>query len=301
LQFHLEQQLEKHVEAKIQPSILDRDFAVFLSRSRGGIRMTYKYVPGMLSHLYQNLPASERSDVDQQVDALFQKETGITAKLDWNDRKDRPQARVWLTMRDVVIGKRFLAKIQNVKSDFNLQHEYRIRALAQDFQKKLSGSLERRGLPAVHGEPLTGKLIEGSHLAIEAFDMVELTDLWPLVLGEHLAHGATLYLSGVVGPFVNLIGGLYAIGHANEAGQRGAERNAFKWGFAESVASMAEGTDWAPTLSVNTPWGRQQARGRNAAIRMVREMGQDVGKEFLQRYKGPNGKATILLDLGGYD
>ena len=155
--------------------------------------------------------------------------------------------------------------------------------------------------PPQQGEPLSGQLIEVSHLAIEAFDLVELTGLWPLVLGEHLAHGATLVVTGVIGPFVNLLGGLYAIGHASHARQRRAERNAFKWGFVESIAAMARGTDWRPNLPQDTPWGYQQARGRNAAIRLVRMMGQRVGAEFLKRCEGPAGKATILSDFGGYD
>jgi hypothetical protein len=263
--------------------------------------MAYKYIPGTLSHLYQNLPPLERSPIDRQVDELFRKETGITAKLDWNNVKDRPQVRLWLTIRDVVIAKYFLGKINKLQARLTLHHEIMIRSLAENYRKGLSESLESRGMLEAHGGTLEGKLIEGSHLAVEAFDIAELADVWPLVLGEHLAHGATLYLSGVIGPFVTLIGGLYAIGHAHQAGERGAERNAFKWGFAETIASMAEGRDWDPTLPQSTPWGLQQARGRNAAIRMVKLMGRDVGTEFLRRYEGPTGKATILSDLGGYD
>lgn len=262
--------------------------------------MTYQYMPGVLSHLYQGMPSSERAEVDSEVDRLFRQETRVTAKLDWNNVKDRPQARYWLTIRDVAVAKRYLRKVGRLRSQLHLSQELNISALAQSHQNNLPNELRQRGMLPPHADPLWGKFLEVTHLAIEAFHYGELADLWPAVVGAEAAEVAGV-VSLIIGPFVAILGGLYAIGHANEAGQRAAERNAFKWGFADTIAAMAEGKDWHPSLSQITTWGHQQARGRNGAIQMVKGMGRDVGLKFLRRYEGHNGKETILADMGGYE
>jgi hypothetical protein len=64
---------------------------------------------------------------------------------------------------------------------------------------------------------------------------------------------------------------------------------------------MANGGDWSGADSKSTTEGQMQFRGRNAAVRMVREMGPEVGKRFLARYAGPFGKDVAVKDLGGYE
>ena len=255
----------------------------------------------MLSHLYQNLPPFERGPIDREVDAMFRKETGYAAKLDWQNVRDKPHARTWLRIRDVVVGRYFLAKVRKLSADYSQNREQQVRYLAQTYQSNLAEEATKRGLPELEHGSLAGKIIETGHLAVEAFEISELAGVWEVMLGAHMAHTLTGVVGIYVAPLVNLAGGLYAIGHANEAGQRGAERNAFKWGFGETLAAMSDGRDWRPTLSRDTPWGEQQARGRAAAIRLLREMGKDVGLKFLQKYKGIAGKANALNDLGNYD
>jgi len=82
----------------------------------------------------------------REIDDLFRRETGNTQKLDWNEVKDRPQARTWLRI-DVVITKHFLARVQQPLIDFNRTYdESRVRDLAEDFQKNLQGSWGIRSL-----------------------------------------------------------------------------------------------------------------------------------------------------------
>jgi hypothetical protein len=278
----------------------------------------------MYAHLYQQLSLMDRLEVDEEVDKRFRHKTGITTKLDWANQKDRPNARIWLRLRDVVIAKHLLMKKRRSRASSILHKEALIRAMAQQakisaavervyitstadrYQDSLADGAEGRGMPSVEKESGWGKFIEVVHAAASTFETAEPTELWVWLLGEHAAASASLGISGLVGPVFNLLGGLLAIGHANEAGQRGAERNSFKWGFAATIAAMANGrndyeTDWRPDLPLNTAWGRQQMRGRNAAIRMIKEMGRDVAMNFLQRYQGREGRARMLQDLGGYD
>jgi len=263
--------------------------------------MKERYTPGMLSHLYQAMSIVDRPAVDRQVDRLFLHETGVTEKLDWSKAGDRPNARTWLRIRDVVVAKYILTRASPDPKILNDIYEKQVEYLAWSVQSNLPQEAKEGGLPEPHEDPLWGKIVEVAHLATEAFDVAELSGLWVVVLGHHAAEAATLYVTGILAPFLNLLGGLYSIGHANEAGQRGAERNAFKWGFAATIAEAAEGKDWRPTLPRETHWGHQQFRGRNAALRLLKRMGQDVGRKFLERYTGRGGKAQVLEDMGGYE
>jgi hypothetical protein len=246
------------------------------------------------------MPGSERAQVDKEVDQAFQTETGIKSKLDWHNPKDRKFVRLWLAIRDVVIAKRFQARVDALRSRMDNLHERRMQSLVKEQQYRLSDELIARGLPPAYEDPVWGEVLEVVHLAVEVLHDAEFTGLWEAILPEAAAEtlGGGLMIAGsVLAP----IAGLYAIGHAHAAGQRGAERNAFKWGFAETVAAMAEGDDWHPSLPRNTILGYQQGRGRNAAIHMIMAMGREVGLRFLTRYADPNGKAKILADMGGYE
>jgi hypothetical protein len=262
--------------------------------------VTTKYIPGSLSTTYQSLPPAERALIDKQVDEMFRQRTGITRKLDWNSAQDKPHARTWLIFRDLVVARHVLAKIEKKMADLTLQHEQMLKTLAEQYAGTLAASTP--GLPGTMEESMTGTCFEVAHLVTLAFEGTELGGIWEVMVGLEAAEGLTLVMSGFLAPLANLLAGLYAIGEANEAGQRGAERNAFKWGFSATIAAMANGgSDWNPTLPQNTIWGHQQTRGRNNAIRMVKKMGSEFGLEFLKRYEGPDGKKKILSDLGGYD
>jgi hypothetical protein len=91
------------------------------------------------------------------------------------------------------------------------------------------------------------------------------------------------------------------IDKANKAGRTLAQRNAFKWGWASTMAALAEGQDWVPTLPSTIFEGYRQRQGRNAALRAIKAMGPDTGTAFLRRYVGNNGFAQALTDLGGYE
>lgn len=246
------------------------------------------------------MPGSERAQIDAEVDQAFRAQTGIRSQLEWNNPKDRKLARLWLTIRDVITARRFQVKVEALRRRQDDLHERTMQSLVKEQQYRLSDELIARGLPAAYEDPVWGEVLEAVHLTVEVLHDAEFTGLWEAILPEAAAEtlGGGLMIAGsVLAP----LAGLYAIGHAHAAGERGAQRNAFKWGFAEAVAAMAEGGDWHPSLPRDTVLGYQQGRGRNAAIHMVMAMGREVGLRFLTRYAGPKGKTRILADMGGYE
>ena len=64
------------------------------------------YIPGTASRAYSELPAEERTAVNEETDRRFSAEAGTTRKLDWDDPKDRAMARKWLRLRDKVMAER---------------------------------------------------------------------------------------------------------------------------------------------------------------------------------------------------
>jgi hypothetical protein len=74
-----------------------------------------------------------------------------------------------------------------------------------------------------------------------------------------------------------------------------------RWGFAATLSAMAEGQQWTPTLPRTIEEGYRQREGRNFAIRFIRGIGPDAGREFLRKYEGPQGFAQALADTGGYE
>ena len=60
------------------------------------------YIPGVWAQRYKNLPAAERSDVDQEADRRFRTRTGVGRTLD--PRKDPALANRWLRIRDEVMA-----------------------------------------------------------------------------------------------------------------------------------------------------------------------------------------------------
>lgn len=61
------------------------------------------YLPGAMSILYQSLTTLERHDIDVAIQARFLSETGIGDPLDWTNADDKPLARRWLELRDLVV------------------------------------------------------------------------------------------------------------------------------------------------------------------------------------------------------
>jgi hypothetical protein len=79
------------------------------------------------------------------------------------------------------------------------------------------------------------------------------------------------------------------------------QRAAYKTGLARTLSEAASGNVWQPTLPETIAEGQQQRRGRKFALHALKEMGADVGQEFLRRYEGHEGFATALGDFGGYE
>jgi hypothetical protein len=90
-------------------------------------------------------------------------------------------------------------------------------------------------------------------------------------------------------------------GKAQEEGRTLAQRNAWKWGFARTIAAAANGDDWRPPLSRSTDVGSKQHSARNRAIQFLRELDPDARTRFLSRYIGQNGFSVALSDFGGYE
>jgi hypothetical protein len=61
------------------------------------------YHPGALSILYGELVPVERHDIDTATNARFFAETGIARALDWSHDLDKPLARRWLELRDLLM------------------------------------------------------------------------------------------------------------------------------------------------------------------------------------------------------
>lgn len=93
--------------------------------------------------------------------------------------------------------------------------------------------------------------------------------------------------------------GLYSIGRANEIGQEIGERNAWKTGYARTMAALARGQNWFPS---NPVYLNSEIRGKNHAIRIVRKINPDLRAVFLERWSPANGGFNrALSDLGGYE
>jgi hypothetical protein len=250
----------------------------------------YRYHPGALSHLYQKMSAAERSSIDREVDAAFQKETGRTRKLDWNHANDRPEARLWLLMRDQAVARFYLSRLQKVRAASATK-------MANYFQDHLKDEAEERGLPEAEREGASFASMQAAHIAVEVLDGAGFGGLWEALEIE----GAAELTLGLVGPLLTLAAGLAEIGEKHASGRKVSERNGFRYGFAATLHAMANGGDWSGADSTSTTEGQMQFRGRNAAVRMVREMGPEIGKRFLARYAGPFGKDVAVKDLGGYE
>lgn len=138
-----------------------------------------------------------------------------------------------------------------------------------------------------------GKILEIAHVAHFSFELGELVEIWP-----HIALGGTVSIA-IGGSIITLLAGLFSIGHAQETGRTLAQQRAWKLGFAATIAALARGEDWTPTLPSNVVEGYQQSRGKNAAIRMLKEMGRETGLAFLKPFERVG--RTRVLQLVGYE
>ncbi len=260
----------------------------------------YRYHPGMLSFFYQNMSPADRSSIDRQVDEEFRKETGRTTKLDWNREKDRPEARRWLKMRDFAVLRLYLSRQKMRRAECRIAHEKYISDAVAYFQSHLQVAAEEAGLPRVEPESKGFIGLQVAHIAVEALDTLGEVGLWEVIVSEASVEFAAALGTAASGA-VALLASMAEIGQKHVSGRNVSERNCFRYGFAATLHAMANGGDWSGGDSTATIEGQMQFRGRNAAVRMVKEMGPTIGTRFVERYAGPNGKDVAIRDLGGYE
>lgn len=166
---------------------------------------------------------------------------------------------------------------------------------ADYLQHHLKDEAGERGLPEADREGAVFAGIQAAHIAAEVLDNIGEAGLWEYLEVEGAAH-LTL---GLIGPLLTLSAGLAEIGEKHASGRNVSERNCFRYGFAATLHAVANGGDWSGADSTAAIEGQRQFRGRNAAVRMVREMGPE------DRKKGSGalrfGKDVAVKDLGGYE
>lgn len=293
---------ERSLEERLLKRVLKEgiDFNTTIGGKRAGITLRPKdakfpYLPNRHpeSRAYGALPPVERARVAKIVDRIFKEGTGIVRKLDEKDPKDRPWIRIWLTLRDHIMALRSdnpnivraeeASKRADAAGTLPLEEPLNIQLTEEE--------LRRLGLPAPHHDPLLGKIVKVAGVFSHALEAGEMVELWSLPSVAPIAL-----------PLVGLLGTLYEIGEANELGNSAAMRNAWKFGFAATIAAMAKGQNWTSKnkhalYPFTALLGYQETRGRNAAIQLVKKMGSRVGLRFLKRYE-VGGIAQVMRDLG---
>jgi len=158
------------------------------------------------------------------------------------------------------------------------------------------------GLPAALGLSQSGPWLAvplGQRLAATALGgAAKALGAKPLGAVATAASSVGVGVAAAAGPIASLVLGLSHIGEMNQIGKELAERNAWKTGFASTLAALAEAHDWAPPNMSGL--GLCQMRGRNAAVSFIKGLGAQRGIIFLKRYEGHHGKDQALKDIGGY-
>jgi hypothetical protein len=260
----------------------------------------YRYHPGMLSFFYQNMSPADRSSIDSEVDEEFRKETGRTTKLDWNQAKDRPEARRWLKMRDFAVLRFYLARQKMRRAECRIAHEKYVSDSVGYYQSHLQVASEQAGLPKAEPQSKGFLGLQTAHIAAEFLDGAGELGLWKLIVSDASVEFVALLGTGASGALA-ILASMAEMGENHVSGRNVSERNCFRYGFAAKLHAMAIGGDCPGGDSTATIEGQMQFRGRNAAVRMVKEMGAEIGKRFLVRYAGPNGNDVAIRDLGGYE
>ena len=242
---------------------------------------------------------AERSSIDRQVDTELVKETGRKTKLDWNHPKDRPDARSWLRIRDFAVLRACLSRQKMQRAQDRIAHEKYVSDSVTYDQNHLKQAAEEGGLPEAEHESAGFIATQVVHIAVEALHGAGEAGLWEVIApaAPEVAGAAATVAAGAL----TLAAGMLEIGESRASGRNVSERNCFRYGFAAVLHAMANGGDWSPADSMGTIEGQMQFRGRNAAVRMVKEMGPTIGTRFLARYTGPSGKDVAVRDLGGYE
>lgn len=95
-----------YVEPTVRSALIEHLSATALVEVLSALLDGPRYTPGPEAAEYQRLSDMDRQSVDLETNALFMRETGIARPLDWRATVDKPLARRWVTLRDVVMGAR---------------------------------------------------------------------------------------------------------------------------------------------------------------------------------------------------
>ena len=236
------------------------------------------YRPGQYSVMYHALGPGIRKRIADAVDELFVEKTDVKRKLNPHDIRDRVLMRQWLLIRDAV-----MATYQ--------YHQLLGRERQQNVAAKLEAELTRKILPKVAEDlgipkPLPSSALntiaQVSHIIHMNSELLEMTEF----LGENveilpeIVEG--LPLSAAVGMPLAVVAGLMEIAEAHELGDREAERNAFRHGFA---CRLVYG-QLRNALPANTDLGEKQRLGDRAAQKLLDSLGPKLIGHFLAPYRG---------------
>ena len=263
------------------------------------------YRPGLYSVAYQELNAPLRRKLDGFIDTVFVTKTGVRRKLDERSHADRVLVRQWLLIRDAVMAWYQYNKIlsddnarglhQRIEARIAWEHKRdQAAAAARDAQRErsqLQESVKRGGLPEQLHASTIFSVFQVSHVAVNFVELIELAGLVP-----HALHAAAESVGFAAMPLA-VVAGLMEVGEAREAGDREAERNAFRLGFASQLV-YGRVINALPSESI---LGRRQVFGQKAASRLLDSMRPDVRASFLDVYRGQQKSAGENLDRALHD
>ena len=218
--------------------------------------------------------------------------------------------RQWLLIRDAVVSWYLYNKMLQDSQVRGLEQQIvsgiqreNVRQEALDDAKELrrlpnelSEKVERSGLPELEPETISGRRIQQLHIGHEAFEGLEIfADLLPHA-AHHIVEAIGPYAGAVAMPLA-VLAGLLEVGEAHEAGNRDAERNAYRYGFACALV-YDHIHNQLPSRSV---LGEKQLLGQQAANRMLYGLKPGVRDKFLQLYRGPEQYPRQNIDRALHD
>jgi hypothetical protein len=163
--------------------------------------------------------------------------------------------------------------------------KFKLGSYAVVLQKTLSGNS-----PQIHGST-TNTVLQVSHIVHTSFDLLEIAEALP-----HVLHAVGPAMGYIAMP-LTVVSGLMELGEANEAGDRDAERNAYRSGFAcQLVYGYIRNA-----LPSNTVIGQRQLFGEKVARRLLDSLKADVRAKFLAVYRGPEQYPGQNLDRALHD
>jgi hypothetical protein len=273
------------------------------------------YHPGQLSHEYWKLAPPLRQQLNDLADILFAKKTGVERKIDEHNPADRMLLRQWLLIRDAVMSWYLYNKLlrddharelgQQIEAGMQRERlreeEARSEAEARRLGRDLAEYVEHSGLPEKVDGSLLNTILQAAHTIHFCYDLIEALEIMDKLLPHslHLLEFPLTVVGAVLGMPLAVVAGLSEIAEENEAGDRDAERNAFRYGFAsELVYGRIRNS-----LPSNWILGRKQLLGQRAAQVLLQSLKPNVREKFLAAYQGPERHAgeniaKALHDVG---